>query len=396
MVAGEASGDALGAHLIESLRERLPNVQFTGIGGPRMIEAGLQSWYAQEDLAVRGLVEVARHLPAILRIRRGLLRRLQAEPPNAFIGIDAPDFNLPVERALRGKGVPTVHYVSPTVWGWRRGRLKAIRAAVSHMLVLFPFEEPIYRAAGVPVTFVGHPLADEVPALVNRAAMREQLRLPKQKPVVALLPGSRVGEIELMARPFIEAAGRILAKKPDVQFVAPFVTRESRQAFERVLYELGARKLPLSMLFGHAHDALASADVVLVASGTATLEAALFKRAMVVAYRLSPFTAWLLRRMVRVKAVALPNLLLGEFVVPEFLQEEADGENLAQAVLNLLDDADLRAKLAVRFDLLHQILRRDAARRAAEAVIGLMSAAASPAGMPAAGVPAARIPGAGS
>jgi lipid-A-disaccharide synthase len=376
MVAGEASGDALGAHLIGALRERLPRVSFVGIGGPKMIDAGLQSWFPQERLAVRGLAEVARHLPGILQIRRGLLRRLRTEAVDVFIGIDAPDFNLPVERILKRRGVPTVHYVSPTVWGWRRGRIAGIRRSVSHMLVLFPFEEHIYRDAGIGVTYVGHPLADEIPPVVNRAAVREQLRLPADRPVVALLPGSRVGEIELMAGPFIEAALRIHARKPEVYFVAPFVTRETRQQFERATYELGARKLPLSMLFGHAHEALAASDVVLAASGTATLEAALFKRAMVVAYRLTPLTHWILKRMVRVRAMALPNLLMGEFVVPEFVQREAVGENLAQAVLNLLDDADQRAKIGVRFDLLHQVLRRGAADRAAEAVLGVMPAPA--------------------
>jgi lipid-A-disaccharide synthase len=376
MVAGEASGDLLGSRLISAIRAERPDAQFFGIGGPKMIAAGFDSWFPQERLAVRGLVEVVKHLRELLAIRRELLRRIVAERPNLFVGVDAPDFNLGVERRLKRAGIPTAHFVGPTVWAWRPGRIHSIRRAVSHMLVLFPFEPPIYEQAGIPVTYTGHPLADEIPEEVDRIAMREQLRLPASIPVIALLPGSRQSEIEHMAPLFIEAARLILQRLPDARFLVPLVTRESRERFEEAVWKAEARDLPLVMLFGHAQDAIAAADVALAASGTVTLETALLRRPMVIAYRVSPLTAAIVRRLVRVPYVGLPNILNGDWLVPELLQDDATPENAAQAVVNLVRDPVMRERLDARFAAIHATLRRDAAVQAARALLPYLGDAA--------------------
>lgn len=378
MVAGEPSGDTLGAHLIEALRARHPDAKFVGIGGPKMISAGLESWHPQEKLAVRGLVEVLKHLRELFGIRRDLVRRLVAARPALFVGIDSPDFNLGLEKRLKRRGIPTAHYVSPTIWAWRPGRLAKIRRSASHMLCLFPFEAPLYAGSGVEATFVGHPLAEEIEAGRTRADAREALRLHPERRVVTLLPGSRASELEMMAAPFIEAAKLVHAVRPDTAFLVPFVTRETRRQFEQALYDAGANELPVTLLFGHAHDAMAAADVVLVASGTATLETALVGRPMVVAYRLAPTTYRLARRLVRIPWVGLPNILAREFVVPEFLQDEATPANLAQAVLNMMEDTELAARLGVRFAEMHASLRRDSATLAADALAGYLPPAPAP------------------
>jgi lipid-A-disaccharide synthase len=314
-------------------------------------------------------VEVVRHLRELLAIRRELVRRIHAERPQLFIGVDAPDFNLGVELRLKRAGITTAHFVGPTVWAWRPGRIKKIRRAVSHMLVLFPFEPPIYEQAGIPVTYTGHPLADEIPEAVDRAALREQLRLPGNVPVIALLPGSRQSEIEHMAPLFIAAARLILERLPDARFLVPLVTRESRERFEEAVWKAEARDLPLAMLFGHAQDAIGACDVALAASGTVTLEAALLRRPMVIAYRVSPVTAAIVRRLVRIPYAGLPNILNGDWLVPELLQDEATPENAAQAVVNLVRDPVLRERLDARFAALHDTLRRDAATQAARALL---------------------------
>lgn len=368
LVAGEPSGDTLGAHLIEALRSIAPDAQFVGIGGPKMQSAGLDSWYPQEKLAVRGLVEVLGHLRELFAIRSGLTRRLLALRPALFVGIDSPDFNLGLERKLKRRGIPTAHYVSPTIWAWRPGRIKTIRRSVSHMLCLFPFEPALYAQSGVAATFVGHPLAEEIEAGRTRAAAREQLRIHPDATVITLLPGSRLSEIELMAPLFLEAAKIIHEIRPGVSFLVPFVTRETRQRFEQARYDTGATELPMNLLFGHAHDAMAAADAVLAASGTATLETALVGRPMVIAYRLSNTTFAIARRMVRIPYVGLPNILAGEFLVPEFLQDDARPINLAQALLNYLADRDLATRLEARFGAMHADLRRDSARLAADAL----------------------------
>lgn len=372
MVAGEPSGDTLGAHLIEAIRTIYPAARFVGIGGPKMMGAGFDSWFPQEKLAVRGLVEVLRHLREIHEIRRALYRRLAAARPALFVGIDSPDFNLGLERKLKRRGITTAHYVSPTVWAWRPGRIEAIRKAVSHMLVLFPFESAVYERAGIRVTYVGHPLAEEIPPASSKRDARELLRL-RERPIVTLLPGSRASELELMAPPFIEAAKLVRAARPDVGFLVPFVTRETRRIFEQALYDADARDLDITLLFGHAQHAMAAADVVLVASGTATLEAALIGRPMVIAYRLAPLTYRIARRLVRIPYVGLPNILAGEFLVPEFLQDDATPPNLAQALLNYLEDVDLHQPLAERFADMHEMLACGSARRSAAALAGYLS-----------------------
>jgi lipid-A-disaccharide synthase len=375
MVAGEASGDTLGSHLMAALRERVPDAEFVGIGGPKMLAAGFDSWFLQEKLAVRGLTEVLRHYREIKGIRDAVLKRLRADPPALFVGIDAPDFNLGLERRLKAAGIATAHYVSPTVWAWRPGRIRTIREAVSHMLVLFPFEEPIYREAGIPVTYVGHPLADAIAEDNDRAAMRAQLRLPAEGRVVALLPGSRQSELDYLSDLFINTAKLILRNQPQCRFLVPLATRETRAMFETALYRNQATDLPFTPLFGHAQDAMIAADAVLVASGTATLEAALLRRPMVIAYRLSPITFAIAKKMVRTPWVGLPNILAGEFVVPEFLQNDVTAENLAQAMLNLLADDYVLKQLPKKFAQMHASLKRDAATRAAGALLPLLGRA---------------------
>lgn len=374
MVAGEASGDLLGGRLIEALARRLPDAKFTGIGGPRMIAAGLESWYPQERLAVRGFVEVLRHLREILAVRREVARRMLAEPPRLFLGIDSPEFNLGLERRLKAAGVVTAHLVSPQVWAWRKGRVHSIRRSASRLLVLFPFEEALYRGAGLAVTYVGHPLADEIPDRIDREAMRAELRLPARAKVVTVLPGSRRSEIEMMAEPFIETAKLVARAVPDARFLVPLVTRETRELFEEKVYRCNAQALPMTLLFGHARDALAACDVALAASGTVTLEAALSHRPLVIAYRVAPLSFAIAKRLVRVPYIGLPNILCGETVAPEFLQDDVAPENLAQAVGNLLADEPVRRRIERRFERLHAELRRNAAERAAEALMPLLAA----------------------
>ena len=369
MVAGEASGDLLGSHLMEALQQEVPQVRFIGIGGPKMQAAGMQVLFPMEKLAVRGYVEVVRHYLEIAGIRRKLRAQLIASPPDLFIGVDAPDFNLDLELALKQRGIPTVHYVSPSIWAWRGERIHKIKRAVSHILTLFPFEAPLYEQAGVPVTYVGHPLADMLPELPNRIAMREQMRLPMQHKVFALLPGSRQSEVRQLAKTFIETAKLILLKLPDAHFLVPLASRETRAIFETVQWQLEAQDLPITLLFGHAHDAMIAADGVLVASGTATLEAALLKRPMVITYKMPGFTYWLSKRKQYQPYVGLPNILAGKFVVPELLQEDATPENLAQALLNLVADKLAVAELEQIFTDMHATLRQNTAHKAAQAIL---------------------------
>jgi len=376
MVAGEASGDALGFHLIQALRQHLPHARFTGIGGPRMESAGFQALVPMEKLSVMGFVEVLRHLPELYGIRRRLAAHFLRERPRLFIGIDAPEFNLGLELKLRAAGVPTAHYVSPSIWAWRAGRIHKIRRAVSKMLVLFPFEAQLYERARVPVAYVGHPLADLLGKFPAPAAMREQLRLPATARIVALLPGSRVTEVTRLADLFVATAEKIAESVPGVQFLVPFVSRETRDIFETALYRRETGELNMSMMFGHAHEAMAAADVVLAASGTATLEAALLKRPMVITYKAAPFSVFIHHRLTYLPYVGLPNVLAGRFIVPEFLQEEATAENLAQAVTNLLFDSVMRQRLEVHFGALAAELRRDAAAAAA-AVLPLLDGAST-------------------
>ena len=369
MVAGEASGDLLASHLIAAIRRRLPETDFYGIGGPKMQAAGFDARYPAEKLAVRGYAEVLRHYREITAIRRSLLDDLLDEPPRAFIGVDAPDFNLHLEMRLKARGIPAIHYVSPSIWAWRGGRIRGIARSVTHMLALFPFEEEIYRSRNIPVSYVGHPLADVIPPETNRAALRDKLGLAQDQLVFALLPGSRQSELQYMADTFIETARRLHQRFPQARFLVPLATRETRDLFEQALYRLAAEELPVTRLFGHAHDAMGAADGVLVASGTATLEAALLNKPMVIAYRMSSWSWRLMRRMKYQPWVGLPNILSGRFVVPEFLQDEATPDNLAQAIGNLVEDTETCRRIAATFAGLHVQLRQNSAERAAEAIL---------------------------
>ena len=369
MIAGEASGDYLGAHLIAALQERARHLRFVGIGGPRMEAQGFESWFPMEKLAVRGYVEVLRHFFEILSIRRKIERRLIEARPRLFIGIDAPDFNLGLERNLKRAGIRSVHYVSPSLWGWRGGRMSSIARSVDKMLVLFPFEEALYRDAGVPVAYVGHPMADQTSDEDGTAAAREQLKLSTAHKIIALLPGSRQSELNYMARCFAETAKLIASRQPAVHFLVPLISRETRAIFEQAIYDAGASDLQLTVLFGHAREALAACDVALVASGTATLETALARKPMVITYKMAGLTARLMARMATVPYAGLPNIIAGEFVVPEILQDEATPENLAQAVLNSLNDPVVGRKLPERLDRIRRLLRCDTAARASEALL---------------------------
>lgn len=375
MVAGEASGDLLASQLMLAIKKILPNVKFVGIGGPKMLSAGMQVLYPMEKLSVMGYWEVLRHYREISGIRRKLRNHLIANPPDVFIGIDAPDFNFDLELALKHRGIPTIHFVSPSIWAWRGERIHKIKRAVSHMLALFPFEAPLYEKEGVPVTYVGHPLAEMLPEKPNRLAMREQMRIqPLNAKVFAMLPGSRKSEVRQLAKTYIETAKLILQTMPDAQFLVPLSSRETRNIFEEALWHADAHDLPITLLFGHAHDAMIVADGVLVASGTASLEAALLKRPMVITYKMSPFTYWLAKRKQYLPYVGLPNILSGKFVVPELLQGDATPENLAQALLNLVANKQAVKELEERFMEMHLMLKQGAAEKAAQAVVTVLSA----------------------
>ncbi|GAB4127216.1 MAG: lipid-A-disaccharide synthase [Sideroxydans sp.] len=370
LVAGEASGDLLASLLMRAIKQAYPAVRFVGIGGPRMQAEGMDVLFPLEKLAVRGYVEVLRHYREIVGIRRQLRERFIAQPPDLFIGVDAPDFNLDLELALKAHGIPTVHYVSPSIWAWRGERIHKIKQAVLHMLCLFPFEAPLYDKAGIPATYVGHPLADFLPEQPKRAEMREQMRiLPRTAKVFALLPGSRQSEVRQLAETYIETAKLILASCPEAQFLVPLASRETRNIFEQAIWKCDAHALPLTLLFGHAHDAMIAADGVLVASGTATLEAALLKRPMVITYKMPTLSWWLHRRKMYQPWVGLPNILAGRFVVPEILQDDATPQNLAQALLNLVNNKAAVEELEQTFAELHHTLRQDNAQKAAAAIL---------------------------
>ncbi|MGH8352502.1 MAG: lipid-A-disaccharide synthase [Pseudomonas sp.] len=366
LVAGEASGDILGAGLMQALKTQHPHVEFIGVGGPLMQAEGLDSYFPMERLAVMGLVEVLGRLPELLSRRRRLTQSLIAAKPDVFIGIDAPDFNLGVELKLRRAGIKTVHYVSPSVWAWRQKRVLKIRDACDLMLCLFPFEAQFYQDHGVPVRFVGHPLADAIPLQADRAAARASLNLPLEQPVIALLPGSRSGEVARLGGLFLDAAERLRALRPGLHFVLPCASPERRAQLEQLL---AGRDLPLTLLDGRSHEALAACDAVLIASGTATLEALLYKRPMVVAYRVAALTYRILKRLVKSPYVSLPNLLAGRLLVPELLQDAATPQALAQVLAPLLDGGE---EQTAGFDAIHRALRRDASSQAAGAVLQLL------------------------
>lgn len=378
MVAGEASGDLLASHLIRALRARYPDARFFGIGGPLMQAEGFEALWSCERLAVHGYVDALRRYRELSGIRKALLGRILRERPDAFIGVDAPDFNLWLERRVREAGMPSIHFVSPSIWAWRGGRIRNIARSVSHMLCLFPFEPALYEKAGVPVSYVGHPLADVLPLEPDRAAMRERLNLRGDIPVVALLPGSRESEVRNLAPTYIGAAQRLAERHPDAVFLVPLATRATRQLFEGALRAAGADGLPLRILFGHAVDAMTAADVVLVASGTASLEAALLKRPMVISYRIGKWQYRLMKRMAYLPWIGLPNILCNDTVVPELIQDDATPQALADALDRWLGDAEGRAALERRFTELHLQLRQGTAARAAEAIAPYLDDGAGP------------------
>lgn len=369
MCAGEASGDLLGAHLMKALKARRPDVQFVGIGGPRMLALGFKSLYEQEKLAVRGFAEVIRRLPEILKIRQGLIRDMLDWQPDVFVGIDAPDFNLGVEAKLKQAGIPTVHYVSPSVWAWRRGRVNKIVHQTNKVLCLFPMEPQLYRDAGGQAEFVGHPMAETMPMEVDQVAARDELGLAQGIPVFALMPGSRVSEIDYMAPVFLEAAKLLQMRYPNARFVLPAATAASRARLQHYLAKPVFQSLPIVVTEGQAAKAAVAADVVMVTSGTATLEVALCKRPMVISYKISPLTYAYVRRKIKVPYVGLPNVLLGRMAVPELLQHDATPEKLAAAMLAWYRAPAEVAALEQAFTDLHLLLKQDTAALAADAVL---------------------------
>ncbi|MCU1715827.1 lipid-A-disaccharide synthase [Pseudomonas sp. 5P_3.1_Bac2] len=366
LVAGEASGDILGAGLMQALKARHPHVEFIGVGGPRMIAEGLTSYFPMERLSVMGLVEVLGRLPELLARRKRLIKTLIAERPDVFVGIDAPDFTLGVELKLRQAGIKTVHYVSPSVWAWRQKRVLKIRESCDLMLTLFPFEAKFYQEHQVPVRFVGHPLADTIGLEADQQAARVALDLPAQGSVVALMPGSRGGEVARLGSLFLDAAQQLRAMRPGVEFVLPCASAERREQVEQLL---AGRDLSLTLLDGRSHEALAACDAVLIASGTATLEALLYKRPMVVAYKVAPLTYRILKRLVSSAYISLPNLLAKRLLVPELIQDAATPQSLAETLSPLLDDGAVQT---AGFDVIHRTLRCDASVQAADAVLKLI------------------------
>ena len=396
LVAGESSGDTLGAALIHALRARVPNVKCFGVAGPKMIAAGCEAWASADELAVMGLAEIVHHLPRLMSLRKSLLERFTAARPDVYIGIDSHEFNQGMAKRLKQRGLKTVQYVSPQVWAWRQGRVRTIGKACDLVLCLLPFETDFYAQHGVRAVFVGHPLADQIPLEVDRAEARRALGIDGDAKVIALLPGSRMGEVSTEPLDFAAAAAWIAEQRPGVRFVAPMASSRVRAAFERHVMASGAsmapasgatsapgthaissetRGLTITLLDGQAQRALAASDGVIVASGTATLETLLTGRPMVVAYRLSAMTAFLLRSLglVKVPYFSQPNLLVGRRLVPEFFQEQVSGSALGAALLQEIDDPQHVAELTREFRTVHEVLRRGGAERAAGAILELLA-----------------------
>ncbi len=369
LVAGEASGDQLGAALIRAIRLKKPETRFVGIGGPLMASAGMECWWDSSHLSVMGLFEVISHLPRLVSLRRQLMRKLFELKPAVFIGIDAPDFNLGVEKKLKARNIPTIHYVSPTVWAWRPGRVKTIARATDRVMCLFPFEPQYYRQQDVAADYTGHPLADEIPYQIGSESARSELGLENNNVYIALLPGSRLSEVEKLSAPMLDAALIINKRDPRISFLIPAASELIRDQLNKTLRDYPA--IDGKVFSGRGKDVMAAADVVVCASGTATLEVLLVNRPMVVCYRLATMTYYLAKwlKLVKIKYFSLPNILASEELVPELLQHEVNGQNIADKVFQWLDHPALREALSQRFDLLHQQLSIDAASTAAEVVI---------------------------
>jgi lipid-A-disaccharide synthase len=381
LVAGEASGDQLGAGLITAIRQRCPEAEFYGVGGPGMTAAGCHAWYDAEQLSVIGLSEIVRHLPELIRIRRDLRRRFLHRRPDVVVGIDSPDFNLGLERRLRRQGIKTVHYVSPSVWAWRAGRVRTVRRSANRVLCLLPFEPQIYQSSGVDAVFVGHPLADRIEPISDKRPVREALGLAADATVVAVLPGSRGSELAHLGADFAAAIGWLAKRRPDLVFVAPMASPTLRDSFDGLL-RTHAPDADIRLTDGQSRSVMAAADVILMASGTATLEACLIGRPMVVAYRVAPLTRWILQDlgMLKIDRFALPNLLSDRQLVPEILQDDVSPEALGSAVLGWLDDADRRSRLMQDFRGIRDLLRQDADQGAAEAVLSVCNGSPGVAG----------------
>jgi lipid-A-disaccharide synthase len=381
LVAGEASGDQLGAGLITAIRQRCPEAEFYGVGGPGMTAAGFHAWYDAEQLSVIGLSEIVRHLPELIRIRRDLRRRFLHRRPDVVVGIDSPDFNLGLECRLRRQGIKTVHYVSPSVWAWRAGRVRTVHRSANRVLCLLPFEPQIYQSSGVDAVFVGHPLADRIEPISDKRPVREALGLAADATVVAVLPGSRGSELAHLGADFAAAIGWLAKRRPDLVFVAPMASPTLRDSFDGLL-RTHAPDADIRLTDGQSRSVMAAADVILMASGTATLEACLIGRPMVVAYRVAPLTRWILQDlgMLKIDRFALPNLLSDRQLVPEILQDDVSPEALGSAVLGWLDDADRRSRLMQDFRGIRDLLRQDADQGAAEAVLSVCNGSPGVAG----------------
>jgi lipid-A-disaccharide synthase len=369
LVAGEVSGDMLAARLMAGLHPRLPGVRFSGIGGPRMLEQGLVSDVSMETLTVRGLLPVLLRYRELKGIQNTLRDRLLAEKPAVFIGADYPGFNLGLEEQLRAGGIPTMHFVGPQIWAWRGGRIKKIQRAVSHMLLIFPFEEELYRQAGVPATYIGHPLAEGIPLQPDVGAARRSLGIPEAARVVTVMPGSRMSEIKYLTEPFVRTVQLLAARDSTVRFIAPMAGERQKAYFMGLMAQAGLQDVPLALIDGQSHACIAAADAVLAASGTATLEVALFKKPMVIAYKVLPAEWMIIRHMGYLPWIGLPNILGREFVVPEFLQHAATPEALADALWYQLTDDHNRTRLQQRFLDMHHSLLRDSATASADAVL---------------------------
>lgn len=373
IIAGEASGDQLGAGLIVAAKAIDPDIVFEGVGGPEMEAAGFSAWFSYERLAVFGLFEVLKHLPDLLNAGKDVKQRILKNPPDLVIGIDAPDFNLRVEKTVKAVGIPVMHYVCPSIWAWRESRVKHISAAADHVLCLLPFEPDFLQQHKISGEFVGHPLADEIIEPLSLASGRSVLGLDAQRRV-AILPGSRMSEVQRLGPVFAETAAWLVERIPDIHFVAPFTNQKTREAFKSLWQSAGVNA-PLDCVDGHAREAMAAADVVLLASGTATLEAMLVGRPMVVAYRLSPVSYWLARlfKLIKLKYFSLPNLLAGEAIVPEMIQHDAVVDKLGPAVLAYYQSADGNKALLQRFEELQGVLRQNASQKSAKAAIRMVA-----------------------
>lgn len=371
LVAGETSGDILGAGLIRALKEQVPDARFVGVAGPLMQAEGCEAWYEMEELAVMGVVEVLGRLPRLLSIRKDLTERFTQLQPDIFVGIDAPDFNITLEGRLKSKGIKTIHYVSPSVWAWRQKRVFKIGRSTNLVLAFLPFEKAFYDRFNVPCRFIGHTMADAIPLQVDKSAARQRLGIPENAKCLAILPGSRHSEVEMLSADFLKTAAILNQHFTELHIVVPLVNQKRREQFETIRQQVAA-ELTIHLLDGQARDAMIAADAALLASGTAALECMLAKCPMVVGYRMKPFTFWLAKRIVKTPYVSLPNLLAGKEIVKELLQEECQPEKLAQQLMPLLEGGDQVEQLKATFLQLHQLIRCDADKQAADAVLDLV------------------------